>query len=178
MHMKEKLLTEFERMEAERNALVASLSRYDAEILTQKPSPEAWNVAEVIMHLVVAENAALTYMRKKLEYGGLQKASATAGLKQRLLNFLIRLPIKYKAPAVANIKQGEEVGYREATERWAEIRNQLRSEYEAMNEQTVAQELFKHPAAGKMSALQGVRFMRQHMNRHIQQIHSAIKKVS
>ena len=165
-------------MESERDAVVNEMKNYNSNLLDKKPAASEWSVAEVIMHLVVAESGALAYMRKKLEFGGHQKATASAGFKQKLLNFAIALPIKFKAPKVADIKDGEKVTFDEALVKWAAVRKELLAEYDKMDDDLVTHELFKHPAAGKLSALQSVKFMRQHMNRHIKQMQNTIKKVS
>ena len=178
MSLKKELLEEFNRMENERVAVLNELKTNPADKLVQKPDSGAWSVAEVVMHMVTAEGGALAYMRKKLEYGGHKRSSFGAAIKQRLLNLAISVPIKYKAPKVADIKPGESVSFDEASARWDEVRAGLIKEYQAMDDETVGHELFKHPAAGKMNVLQSVRFMRQHMNRHIKQMHNTIKSVS
>jgi len=178
MNHKEALISVFDRMEAERLALLDSLRSIDPERLNRKPAPDAWSVAEVIRHLAVAEEAALRYMQKKMQYGGLRKAGISAGLKQRLLNFLISLPIRYKAPKVIETRADDTVTFHEATARWQKVREALGREYQDLDPEMVDLELFKHPAAGKMSALQGARFMRRHMNRHIQQIKKTLQQTA
>lgn len=164
------LLKEYDLMETERQALLHRLSSVSAAKLEAKPNPETWSVTEVIYHLKVAEEAALQYMKKKLEVGGHSKATVSAGLKQRLLNFIISLPIKFKAPKVAQIPEGTSVSYQQAKSEWNSVRSELRKHYETVDEQFISNELFKHPITGKMNLIQSVRFMRKHMNRHIGQI--------
>lgn len=178
MGAKQKLLEEFRKMESERESMMSELSAYSEEVLTKKPDSESWSVAEVAMHLVVAESGALAYMRKKLEYGGHSRSTFGAAFKQKLLNFAVSLPVKFKAPKVASIKEGENVSFAEASEKWKSVRQELLKEYEPMDDELVSHELFKHPAAGKMNVLQSVEFMRKHMNRHIKQMRSTAKAVS
>jgi hypothetical protein len=170
MGTKKDLLKEFSLMENERKLMLSNMEKFPMDILEKKPNATEWSVAEVIMHLVVAESASLAYMSKKLEVGGHAKASFGAEMKQRLLNLVIRLPIKYKAPKVAQLKEGETISYVEAVSKWTDVRNAMQQAYESLDEALVNHELFKHPAAGKISALQGLRFMRQHATRHIDQI--------
>ena len=175
---KKELLQEFSKMEAERLALMEQLSSQPNNKLDTKPANGGWSVTEVVMHLVVAETGALKYMRKKLEFGGHKKASFGAAVKQRLLNLAISIPgLKFKAPKVAQIQEGSDISFDDAKAQWNEIRTDLLKEYEAFDDAIVDNELFKHPAAGKLSVIQSVRFMRQHMNRHIKQIHSTLKQV-
>lgn len=178
MGTKQQLLDEFQKMESEREAILSEMSSYSVDVLTKKPDSESWSVAEIIMHLVVAEGGALAYMRKKLEFGGHAKSSLGAALKQRLLNLAISVPVKYKAPKVASIKEGENPTFEEASTKWNELRSELLKEYEAMDDNLVSHELFKHPAAGKLNVLQSVRFMRQHMNRHIKQMRNTAESMA
>ena len=178
MSTRKALLSEFDKMESERKAIIAKMKLNAVEILDQKPAPNAWSVTEAIMHLVVAETGALKYMNKKLEYGGHQKASFSAGVKQRFLNLAVALPFKYKAPKVAQIQEGSNISFEDADKQWIEIRAALRDRYLGLDEAIIDHELFKHPAAGKLSIMQSVRFMRQHMNRHIKQMNDTINQVS
>lgn len=177
MASKKDLLSEFAKMESERKQILSDLEKYPAEKLEKKPSTDEWSVTEVIMHLVVAESAALAYLKKKLEVGGHAKASFSAGIKQKLLNFAIALPVKYKAPKVAQLKEGEVVTYAEAIAKWSDLRSSMLQAYESLDDAFVSNDLFKHPMAGKISALQGVKFMRQHVLRHKDQINRTIQKV-
>ncbi|MBL4587066.1 MAG: DinB family protein [Flavobacteriales bacterium] len=177
MATRKQLLKHFDKMEAERQELLSAISSYSDQLLSKKPAPESWSVAEVMEHLTVAENGSLQYMHKKIEYGGHSKAAITAGLKQQLLNFSISLPIKYKVPKILEKKDTSFVDYKDALNNWNEVRIAMRSAYEKMDEGIIGNELFKHPFAGKMNVIQGVKFMRQHMKHHTKQIHSTLKRV-
>lgn len=177
MSTRKDLLKEFEKMESERLAIVQKMKTHPIAKLDQKPSADAWSVSEVVLHLVVAETASYNYMKKKLELGGHSKAKASAGIKQWLLSLAISLPIKFKAPKIAEIKEGSNITFDEAEKQWTAIRNAMRSEYNTIDETIIDNELFKHPSAGKLSAMHSVRFMRQHMNRHIKQMERAIAQV-
>ncbi len=174
----DRLLKYFERMESERQELLRNLSGYSDELLSQKPTADQWSVAEVIDHLATSETGAMNYMRKKIEYGGHGPSALTAGLKQRLLNLAISLPIRYRVPKILERKETSAIGYRETLDRWNAIRSAMRTEYSELDPAIVGNGLFKHPSAGKLNLIQGVRFMRRHMNRHIGQIHRTIRSLS
>lgn len=178
MANRKELLRAFDIMENERMALLNELSSYSDEVLEKKPDADSWSVTEVIYHLKIAEEGALKYMNKKLEVGGHRKAAASAGIKQRFLNFMVSLPIKFKAPKVAQLPKDANVSYRQAVAEWTTVRDALRSQYETVDESMIGNELFKHPAMGKMNLVQSVKFMRQHVKRHIGQIQRTLKAVS
>jgi uncharacterized damage-inducible protein DinB len=177
MTTRKDLLSFFEKMEAERTELLGGLKNHSEETLTKKPAADAWSVTEVILHLSKAEEGALKYMQVKLKHGGHRKASFAASLKQRFLNLAITLPFKYKAPNVIKLDEGS-TSFGEAVENWNAIRLELKSEYQSVEESLIDHELFKHPVAGKLSIMQSVKFMRQHVLRHSGQIERTLQKVS
>jgi hypothetical protein len=170
------LLALFDKMEKERIELLRSLESHSEELLLKKPSPDRWSITEVILHLSKAEEGALKYMKIKLEHGGHQKASLGSWLKQKLLSFAISLPIKYKAPNVIKLDETDTGTFSEAVANWVDIRMSLRKEYEMIDEDIIDHELFKHPAAGKLSVIQSVKFMRRHVQRHKEQIERTVKQ--
>ena len=172
------LLEAFGKMESDRQTLLKRLGAYSDEVLTKKPASDSWSVTETVYHLKVAENGALLYMRKKLEFGGHRKATFGAAVKQKLLSLAVSLPFKYKAPSVAQIPKGTKVSYAEAVAEWNDVRQALKKEYETIDENIIGNELFKHPVAGKLSILQSVKFMRQHVVRHLGQIDRVLKVVA
>jgi uncharacterized damage-inducible protein DinB len=178
MATRKELLEAFGKMESERQKLLKQLEQYSEEVLIKKPDVDSWSVTETIYHLKVAENGALLYMRKKLEVGGHQKATFGAAVKQKLLSLAVSLPFKYKAPSVAQVPEGTKVSYAEAVAEWNDVRKALKKEYERIDESIIGNELFKHPAAGKLSILQSVKFMRQHVVRHAGQIDRILKIVT
>jgi uncharacterized damage-inducible protein DinB len=178
MASKQELLSTYNQMESERQKLLTGLSQYSHEVLEKKPAADVWSVTEVIYQLVVAERGALSYLNKKLEVGGFHQASFSAGLKQKLLNFLISLPIKFKAPKVVQLPKDTHVTYEEVVTEWNGIRKNMKQTYEGLSDDFCGKELFKHPIAGKMNVVQGLKFMRQHMNRHIGQIERTLKQVA
>jgi len=176
--MRKELLKAFEAAEADRKALLAKLDAYGEDVLTRKPAPDAWSVVEVLAHLVKAETGTLNYLRKKLEVGGHRKASPFAGLRKSFLNFVLGLPIKFKAPKVAQLDKGVSMSYAEAKAQWIAVREGLGNEYQRIDEALIVHDLFKHPFAGKLNLVQSTEFMRQHMLRHVGQVERTLKAVT
>lgn len=176
--MRQDLLKAFEAAEADRRTLLAKLDAHGEDVLTRKPAPDAWSVVEILAHLIKAETGTLNYLRKKLEVGGHQKASAFAGLRKSFLNFVLGLPIKFKAPKVVQLEKGAALSYAEAKAQWNAVRDSLGTEYQRIDEQLIAHDLFKHPFAGKLNLVQSTEFMRQHMLRHVGQVERTLKAVN
>lgn len=178
MATRKELMAAFDKMENERQAMLKKLSSYDASVLEKKPDPNSWSVTETAYHLKVAEESAVKYMAKKLEFKGTEKTTLGSAVKLGLLKAAVALPIKYKAPKVAQIPEGTNKSYAEAIEEWNEVRNALRTAYETVDENLIDHGLFKHPAAGKLNLLQAVSFMHKHMTRHFGQMERILKAVA
>jgi len=176
--MRKALLRSFDDSEAVRLQLLTRLDTLPEDVLTRKPSPDAWSVVEVIAHLIKAENGTLSYLRKKLQLGGHSKASPMAALRKSFLNFMIGLPIKFKAPRIVQLEKGTDMSYAEARAQWDEVRAALRKEYETIDPALIDHDLFKHPFAGKLNLLQSMSFMHHHMTRHIGQIDRTLTAVA
>jgi uncharacterized damage-inducible protein DinB len=173
MPSRDTLFRLFERMEAERKALIAQLDRISEADLTTAPRPGAWSVAQVITHVAMAEEGSLAYLRKK--YGGQRHKRAAFSGRWRLplLNLAISLPVKYRAPAL--IATVPATSYDEARSRWEGVRTAMRRTYDALPEELIGHDLFKHPSVGRFSLTQGMRFMRRHALRHRGQIMRTLK---
>jgi hypothetical protein len=172
------LNTLFEQMETERTALLARLQVYDDALLNKKPSPEAWSAIEVLHHLIMAEEASLTYLQKKTQnLNSANKAGIREKLRSLLLHISFSIPIKFKAPGIT----APSVHYttlKETKAKWDTIRKGLKEVWMKMPADKLDGNWFKHTLAGKLSLDQMLRFMSIHVSRHEQQVWRTIKTVS
>jgi uncharacterized damage-inducible protein DinB len=175
MTARTRLLKEFQYMQQERHALLAALEGHDATQLARCPAPGAWSVAQVIAHLTMAEEGALAYLRKKLAYGGHAPPGVAGGMRLTLLRAALALPKRWKAPPM--IAQVPEVDWPTALARWEAVRMDMRDTYAQLPPGVEYNALFKHPVAGRMDLVQGLRFMRSHVQHHRAQIERALKTV-
>lgn len=175
MTNKERLLARLGRMESDRLSLMQRFAGIPSHKLAERPGPDKWSVAQVMMHLVVAEEGAQAYLKKKLAYGGHRRAGLLSGLRLALLQLAIRSPFRYKAPAV--VADIPDCSFEAANERWASVRADMRRTYAELDEAAIGRELFKHPMAGRLSLLQGLAFMHDHMVRHTGQIERTLVAV-
>jgi len=118
--------------------------------------------------LAITEEGALAYLNKKREWKKHGPVGFLSVLRLLGLNTGLRLPVKYKAPAV--VADVPETSYAVARARWDLIRQRMRTAYAEIPEALIAHDLFKHPFMGRFNLLQAMRFMRRHMRRHAGQI--------
>lgn len=170
------LLARFSKLEAQRSALLRVLEGLPAERLERQPKPGAWSVAQVVLHLAIAEEGVMNYIDKKRSVGGHGPVGAMAPVRLALLNTALALPLKFKAPAVvATVPQ---CSYAEACARWQAVRERMHETFTAIPEELIGHGLIKHPSAGKFDLVQGLRFVRWHVKHHRPQIQRTLRSVS
>lgn len=168
--MNAQLQRNFNKLEADRKALFTELKQYTDELLNKKPAPEAWSVAEVIGHLLTAEEMSLAYLKKKMQ----DTASAKPeGIKQKwrwlLVQIVFTFDIKFKAPDIVTPKMGFTT-LAELDKRWSETRSQTADVLNRLSDKELNSQLWKHAVAGKLNLHHMVAFFGIHFNRHKKQI--------
>ena len=172
---RERLLRQFGRMERDRQDILKRLEGARTKRLATSPGEHAWYIAQVITHLAIAEEGGLTYLNKKLEVKKHGPVGISSHWRLFLLNIAVWLPIKYKAPAI--VADVPATSYEVARQRWSAVRERMREAYTTIDTSFIGHDLYKHPMAGRFNLIQGVRFMRRHVQHHKAQIHRTLRQV-
>lgn len=160
--------TKLEHQLAELQQMVKPLSAAQQNF---RPETDGWSILQVFRHLIQSEGQINRYLHKKI-LGA--PAAGTAGLSARIrsliLNFAMRLPLRYKAPEVIKVDFEVHYDYEPLITAWQQQRLDLRAFLETIDEANAKKELFRHPVAGLMSLSQGLTFMQEHLDRHARQV--------
>ncbi|MFN0203450.1 MAG: DinB family protein [Bacteroidia bacterium] len=168
------LLKNFDTFEKKRQNLIHSLENIGDEKLNTAPKVGEWSAIQVMWHLISAEGNAVKYVRKKaLGKNALQTAGWGSSARLILLNFVLALPIKFKAPKIVEAVP-ERVSWEETKKEWEKVRQELRELLASFDENEMRKPLFKHPLVGKMDLYQMLSFMESHFDRHLGQIKRAL----
>ncbi len=176
MPTKTRLLQRFAVFETERQGLLVRLDRVPHALLETPPTPGAWSVTQVLLHLALAEGSAMAYLSKKLEVGGHRPVGTSATFRLFLLNTALALPIRFKAPAI--VAHVPPCTYATARSQWDSVRADMRNTFAALPDELVGHGLFKHPSAGKFDMVQGLSFMGRHVRHHRGQIERTLRQLS
>lgn len=172
------LLQQLNRLEAERKKLFSELKNYTDDELNKKPSPDKWSVAEVIAHLIAAEEMSLKYLLKKTQDTSREKGET---LKHKfcwaLVQIVFKTNIKYKAPDVVEPKAGYQ-SLNDLEVQWTDIRLQTRELLQKLTDEELNKTLWKHAVAGKLNLHHMAQFFGIHFYRHRKQIERALKAVN
>lgn len=175
--MKKEFTKRYSDLETMRKTLFNDLKKYSDEVINTKPEPNKWSVVEVLLHLIAAEEATLSYLQKKtMDTSIAKKSGLNSKIKYMLLQVAFNIPAKYKAPSVTKPKASKATLH-ELDEKWAKIRSETMAILEKLKDEDFSKELWLHPVTGKMSLMQMVDFLTMHFQRHQLQVVNTLKLV-
>ncbi|MCX6198785.1 MAG: DinB family protein [Bacteroidetes bacterium] len=175
--MNAQLEKQFLQLEEERKTLFSDLKNYTDDIINKKPSSEKWSVAEVIVHLITAEEMSLKYLSKKIQDTSKESEESFKNKYRWLLVKLVfAFNIKFKAPEIVEPKMGYQ-SLADLETKWSNVRNQTLSVLQKLSDEETNKTLWKHALAGKMNLHHMVQFFGVHYNRHKKQIERTVVAV-
>lgn len=162
------LVVRLDRIEADREALLAEVSAADPDLLRRRPVPGSWCVLEVVEHLVLTERSVL---RGLFETRLLEARPRTA--RNRILRWIVRGVLRFGIPVKApsrSMLPGGEVDLPELRAMWEENHRRLREFLTGLDAERVGDAVFRHPVAGPLQPAAAVDLMAVHLDRHRGQI--------
>ncbi|MBL7817033.1 MAG: DinB family protein [Saprospiraceae bacterium] len=161
----------FNKLEKQLNDLFQRVEMLSDEQQNFKPDPQSWSILQVFRHMMQSEGQIDKYLRKKiLGTASTQKASFKAKFRSLLLNLAMRLPVKYKVPDAIKVDFDAHYDFNTLTSDWQSLRKEFKAFLDTIDETTAQKEIFRHPVVGRMSLLQGLSFMQEHLDRHTKQV--------
>ncbi|MEX2589140.1 MAG: DinB family protein, partial [Chitinophagales bacterium] len=152
-----KLESAFKKIERQRKRLIEELNQYNKSQLDFHPKAGSWNMKQVCLHLIVAEENSLAYMRKKINaLEELDNAGLWSKLRLAFLNSVVSTKIKFKAPKIVQLKEGDadNLDYEQLIDRWDKVRRELYNFADKLDHKASEKLLFKHPFAGRFNIYQ------------------------
>ncbi len=172
--MKEKVLRSFDYLEKQRFAILKKAESLHSQQFELSPGEGRWSMAEVLAHIIKAEALSLKYMERMYSrIDDVPNAGILSSVKFQLLKWGLNLPMKYKAPAMADTT-GAVSGLDELEREWERIRNRLKRLIETCDEDCLKKAIYKHPRAGYLNLRQAVVFMSLHIQHHEGQINELL----
>ena len=138
----------------------------------QASNPGEWNAVQILCHLKDAESGTLTYLSKKIQApkseiprGGLSAKIRSIMLSRALRNYDRKLKVPTGLDTVP-----DKPNYSEVREEYLEVRKKFGLLLEEFDKEMVNKAYFKHPRAGRITILQTMEFLKDHFDRHMEQI--------
>lgn len=178
--MNKTLQTIYDQLEQQRAEVLALVKNLPDEKFHHSSSPKKWSVAQILTHILVAEQLSFSYMKKKaLGIDDLPNAGLKQSFLFQILKISQRIPaLKFKAPKIVLLNTPPPLNFSELVQRWDTDRAELKSFLERITDQNINKLIYKHPAVGKLSGPQGLMFFREHIVHHLPQIRIRIRQIS
>lgn len=155
----------FRAMEANKQALLDRLGRYETTELSFRPSASEWSALEILDHLILSESGILDAMIRSIPHG--HAVPARDRITGRLLELLFYTPARVRAPAqAAHILPKGEQPLEAHSAAWSFIRRRMAETLEGVPVEAVRRTGFQHPVSGRMDVPQTLRFLNSHMVHH------------
>lgn len=168
----------FDQIESQREAALASFRSVPTDALNRSPGDGRWSAAQVLSHLLAAEQLSVLYMNKKIL--GIQDAPRSGPLETaKMVAFIIsqRLPgLKFKAPRKVVEHTPAHTTLAEIESAWVNSRNDLRALLDKIPADRLDRKIYKHPAVGYIDVRHALVFFREHAIHHSPQLRKLLPR--
>ncbi len=161
-------------MESSRKAFCDLVNSANEAQRQFKPTPESWSMENNAEHLLLSEAGIFKFFEKYPPLNSTRTVGASSKVKDFLYKFILKSPIKVKAP-IESIIPKEQMNWAELQEGWQNCRNNFQELFETIPEGRENISVFKHPIAGPMNMEQTIQFIHNHTLRHFGQIQRITK---
>ena len=160
--MHPELQAQWDALEAQRNAFVARVTALPTELQTARPTPKDFSPVEVLVHFALAEGVVLDMMK--------QTPPVSLAQKRARPNFIYRFAVYglsrgKRVPTAPNMIPEGQSSLPEATEKWAEVRQQIAAMLEPLPSPDAA--AIRHPVFGILSAADLIALLDAHTRYHV-----------
>ena len=169
----------FSKLDADLIDLLEDLKDQPDHVLNEKPSPDKWSIHQTMYHLILSEELSLRYIQKKLSFNPeLKNTGMMTFFRRRALSMYFLYPFRVTAPeAISKENLPTDVRFWEVVKRWKDVRKETKEYIATLPEEMLKKELYKHPAVGKISLKDMLKFFDLHFARHRKQINRTMEKV-
>ena len=168
--MNNKLALAFKKIEQRRKRLLDDVAKIPEDVFYFAPSGK-WSISQILVHLILAEKLSLQYIKKKsLGISSAGETNFLDDMKYLGLKLSQRLPLKYKAPKVLGESAPEKLPLHDIISRWNNLRSDLESFLETLEDAELHKKIYKHAIAGRLNILHAIDFFNEHLIHHTPQI--------
>lgn len=166
-----KLQTPYDELETELEELFTYMDSLPEKRRHQSPEG-AWSAVQILYHLKESEKGTAAYLTKKIQAP--KSEVPTGGLSSKLCSYFLSKNLrnyskKFKAPSAFK-EMPEDLNYNEVRAEYLHARENLKDVLEKFESGMLGKAYFKHPRAGRITIIQTMNFLKDHFERHAEQI--------
>ena len=177
--MERKLEDRLDKLNKKMVALFEDLKDYTDTTLNQTPREDAWSVLEIMQHLMLSERQSLAEVTEHLtEAATFEKAGVGASVRSVVLNSILSIPVKFKAPfSIGRDAFIQDGTFWEIAKEWRAERTNLKAFLNDLPADCFDKAIYKHPRAGSITINGMLSYYEKHFDRHQKQIQRTLNAI-
>jgi hypothetical protein len=161
----------FRHLQNATNSLLKEVSSISSSTYHYKAAENKWSISQIMTHLLTAEKLSIGYMQKKIRsIETLEDVGISAVMRFMILRVSQYVPLRYKAPRVVLENTPSALSFGDLVRQWEQQRSELKELLENISPDHVHKAIYKHPYAGRLSAVHALGFLKDHIMHHRPQI--------
>jgi uncharacterized damage-inducible protein DinB len=168
------LASKYGRLAKEYERLKDMIYPYQNDVLNENPAEGKWSALQIMTHLQQSEQLSLQYLRKKMQDETLRPTGFREAFRTKLLEWVFKTPMKFKAPAAVRINIPEFVEKSSLIATYDQTRSELEEFLSSFPEKKIPLAIYKHPRIGYINMSQTLDFLIAHFNHHTKQVHTIL----
>lgn len=176
--MNSKVKQKFQALEDQRSLLYKITDHLTDDQANMKAQNNGWSLAQIYYHIYLIESNTFDYLSHKLkEEKDIPESGVKEWCRSILLKFLLKLPVKYKAPRKVSEPIPDKVEFDDLKQKWNETREAIKLLLEVLTPQQLDSQMFRHPRMGHINIYQTLDFLKDHHEHHLPQIKNRLSKI-
>lgn len=165
----------FNELEMRRDALIRDIESYSDDRLRFQPAPERWSILMALQHIILAEQG-IRRTEADLRHNPVRNQLRPGDLFNVVIEILNKdVPVEVPDPRME--PEGLH-GFNDLRLLWDEERKKLYDLLDTVNEQTIEEIMFSHPAAGPLDPIRTLQLALAHFDTHRRQIERIQKELN
>ena len=161
------LQSRFDALEEKRLLLLSQMTGMSGDQLAFRPFPGHWNLAQIVQHLMLAEQSFLSHISE--ERYRTRKPRFHPSIGKVLVWLYFKMELKVKVPVKKAIPD-DTMSFDQASVLWDEKRTVLKNYFGSLDQRGVRQKIFFHPYMGRLDSAAFLRFLELHFDHHMKQV--------
>ncbi len=161
------LKSRFDALEEKKVQFLRRLEGMTNEQVSFKPTPEHWDLQQVVQHLMLVEQTFLEHTTTDRYRSRKPRFHPLIG--KFLVWFYFKKELKVKVPVKKAVPDGA-MPLDQSINLWNEKRNAFRQFFETLNQDGAAQKIFFHPFMGAQNSEDFLIFLDRHFEHHMKQV--------
>lgn len=166
-----KLEKKYNKLNESLDKLLEYTDSLSQDKLNQSPEGK-WNASQIFYHLKESEQGTLAYLTKKIQ-APVDEVEG-GGLRSKIRAFFLSKALrsrknKFRVPSVFK-EIPDNPSYNDTRSEYLETRKKFGMLLDRFDKKMMGKAYFKHPRAGKITIMQTLEFLKDHFDRHADQI--------